>query len=210
MTPQVDSWTIVLPGSWNPVIFRPDWIIGRLTQAQEIGVEVAFSEILGLARFRFDGVHLRVEPGRLVLGVEAPSDRSLAKIETVAIQILKALPHTPIRGAGINFGFLEKDPSQELVELFQFDDTYRLADAGFVVRASSLKRNLRYEGDRQLNLRLELRSDGTVGVNGNFHGEASSTEEAIPHLEGHVVELKNRILKLLESAYQLVVTQEES
>ena len=209
MTPQVDSWNVVLPGSWNPVIFRPNWITGRLTQAQEVGVEVAFGETLGPARFRFDGVHLRADPGRLVLGVDAPSDTSLTRIEDIAIQTLKALPHTPIRGAGINFGFLEKDPSQELVELFQFTDTDRLADAGFVVRASSLKRNLRFEEDRQLNLGLNLQPDGALSLDVNFHGQASNSEEAIAHLEGHVVELKERILELLEDAYELVLTQEE-
>ena len=210
MTPQVDSWTIVLPGSWNPVIFRPSWIIGRLTQAQEVGVELAFGELLGPARLRFDGVHLRADPGRLILGVDVPSDASLTRIEGIAIRTLRDLPHTPIRGAGINFGFLETDPSPELVELFQFTDTNRLADAGFIARESSLKRNLRFDEDRQLNLTLELRSDGALSVDVNFDGEVSSSEEAIPYLEGCVVELKDRILVLLEDAYELVLTHEES
>ena len=209
MTPQVDSWTIVLPGSWNPAIFQPRWIIGHLTQTQEVGVEVAFGETLGPARFRFDGIHLRADAGRLILGVDVPSDASLAKIEGIAIRTLKDLPHTPIRGAGINFGFLEEDPSPELVELFQFTDTNRLADAAFIARASSLKRNLHFDDNRQLNLTLELRSDGALIVAVNFHGEISTSEEAIPYLEDHVVELKNRTLVLLEDAYKLVLTQEE-
>ena len=206
MTPQVDSWTIVLPGSWNPVIFRPSWVIGRLTQTQEIGVELAFGDRLGPARFRFDDVHLRADPGRLVLGIDTPSDASLARIEGIAIQTLQHLPHTPIRGAGINFGFLERDPSAELVELFQFTDTNPLADAGFIVQTSSLKRNLRFDEDRQLNLGLELRSDGTLSVDVNFHKEVSDSEGAIAHLENRVVELKNRILALLADTYELVLT----
>lgn len=209
MTPQVDSWTIVLPGSWNPAIFQPNWIIGRLTEAQDLVVDVAFSDALGLARFRFDAVHLRAEPGRLVLGIDAPSDASLTRIENIAIRILTDLPHTPIRGAGINFRFLERNPSQELIDLFQFNDTNSLADEGFVVRASSLKRNLRFDETRQLNLVLKLRSDGTLSVAVNFHGEVTDAAAAIRHLEGHVVELKTRILALLEVAYDLVPTQEE-
>ena len=149
---------------------------------------------------------------RLVLGVDAPSDASLAKIEKIAIQILEALPHTPIRGAGINFGFfLEKDPSPELVQLlFQFADTDRLADAGFVVGESYLKRKLRFDEDRQLNLALELRSDGALSVDVNFHGEVSNAEATIQHLHGHVVELKDKIVGLLEDAYELVLTHEDS
>ena len=209
MTPQIDSWTIVLPGFWNPAIFQPRWIIGRLTQAQEVGVEVAFGEALSPARLRFDGVHLRADAGRLILGVDAPSDASLTTIENIAIRTLRDLPHTPIRGAGINFAFLEQDPSQELLDLFQFPDTNLLADAEFIVQASSLRRNLRFADDRQLNLTLKLRSDGALSVDVNFHSEVSTSAEAIPHLEGHVVELKNRILVLLEDAYELVLTQEE-
>ena len=209
MTPQVDSWNIVLPGSWNPTIFRPSWIKGRLTETQDFGVELAFGEAVGPARFRFDGIHLRADPLRLVLGVDAPQDESLLRIEDIAIRALRHLAHTPIRGAGINFGFLETNPSPELVNLFQFTDTDRLADAGFVVRDSSLKRNLQFDDLRQLNLTLELKSDGTLNVGVNFHGEAGSCEEAIAHLEGHMVELKNRILALLERAYGLALTQED-
>ena len=109
-------------------------------------------------------------------------------------------------GAGINFAFLEKDPSQELLKLFRFTDTNCLADAGFVVRASSLKRNLQFEEDRQLNLGLALRADGALSVDVNFHGEVSNSEEAIAHLKGHVVELKKKILGLLKNAYELVLT----
>jgi len=210
MTPHIDSWTIVLPGAWNPLIFRPNWITGRLTAAQEVGVEVAFGDTVGPLRFRFDGVHLRADPVRLVLGVDVPSDASLTKIENIAIQILEALPHTPIRGAGINFGFLEKDPSTELVQLFHFADTDKLADAGFVVGGSHLKRKLRFDEDRYLNLALELRSDGALGIDANFHGEVGNTEATIRHLDGHVVELKNKIVRLLEDAYELVLTPEDS
>ena len=208
MTPQVDSWTIVLPGSWNPAIFQPNWIIGRLTETQELAVDLAFSGALSLPRFRFDAVHLRAEPGRLVLGMDAPSDASLTTIQDLAIRILRALPHTPIRGAGINFRFLERNPSQELIDLFGFNDTTSLADAGFVVRASSLKRNLRFDESRQLNLTFELRSDGALSVDANFHGEVIDAAGAIRHLEGHVVELKTRILALLETSYDLVLAQE--
>ena len=147
---------------------------------------------------------------RLVLGVDAPLDASLTKIERIAIQILEALPHTPIRGAGINFGFLEKDPSPELVQLFKFTDTNRLADAEFVVSGAYLKRNLRFDEDRQLNLALELRSDDALSIDVNFHGEGSNAEATIQHLKGHVVELKNRVIALLANAYGLVLTQEES
>ena len=210
MTPQVDSWNIVLPGSWNPTIFRPSWIKGRLTDAENFGVELAFGETVGPARFRFEGIHLRADLLRLILGVEAPLDESLAKIEDIAIRTLHHLPHTPIRGAGVNFGFLEPNPSRELVDLFQFTDTERLADAEFVVRERSLKRNLQFDGDRQLNLTLALKSDGALDIDVNFHGEASNSEEATRHLQGHVVELKNRALVLLERAYGLALTQEES
>ena len=206
MTPQVDSWSIVLPGSWNPAIFRPDWITSRLTTAQDITVEVAFGGTVNLARFRFDGIHLRVTPNRFVLGVEEPVDASLARLEEIAIRTLQDLPHTPIGGAGINFGFLEQNPSRDLVALFAFPDTDCLADAGFTVRASSLRRNLRFDDGRQLNLTLDLRSDGALGIDVNCHSDASNSGEAVAHLEGHVVKLKKRILNLLEEAYELVIT----
>lgn len=206
MTPQVDSWSVVLSGSWNPAIFRPDWITNRLTKAQDIAVEVAFGSTIGFTRFRFDGVHLRVTPNRLVLGVEEPTDGSLTRLEEIAIQALQDLPHTPIGGAGINFGFLEQDPSPELVKLFGFIDTDRLADAGFTVRSSSLKRNLRFDDGRQVNLTLELKSDGALGIDVNYHCDASDSGEAVAHLEGQVIELKKRILTLLDEAYGLVIT----
>ena len=206
MTPQVDSWTIVLPGSWNPAIFRPDWITSRLTRAKEISVEVAFGGTIELPRFRFDGVHLRVAPKRLILGVDEASDASLTRLEDIAVRALRDLPHTPIGGAGVNFGFLEEDPSPELIELFGFIDTGRLADVGFTVRSSTLRRNLRFDDGRELNLTLELRSDAALSIDANFHREVSNSEEAVAYLEGHVVELKDRILELLDNAYELGVS----
>ena len=159
-----------------------------------------------MPRFRFEGVHLQVVPDRLILGLDDPANASLAKLEEIAINVLTDLPQTPISGTGINFGCLEKDPSSELVTLFEFGDTGRLADSGAGVRSPAIKRDLRFGNGRNLNLTLELGSDAALIINANFHSDVSTPDDATAHLEGCVVQLKGTILKLLEDTYDLELT----
>ena len=67
IAPDLGDASIVLVGSFNPRIFRPDWFArtGPVTEAEAgaANVEIIHPEITLL---RMDWLRIRVEPGRLI------------------------------------------------------------------------------------------------------------------------------------------------
>jgi len=101
MKPEIESVNIVLLGSFNPPIFRPDWLckhqaIGE-PEAEAASIEIIHSQI---ARFRLEWLTLTVEPERLIAeALEPPWIRVKDLISTMFTDLL---PHTPIHSMGIN------------------------------------------------------------------------------------------------------------
>ena len=71
IAPELGDASIVLVGSFNPRIFRPDWFArtGLVTEAEAgaANVEIIHPEITLL---RMDWLRIRVEPGRLIATTE--------------------------------------------------------------------------------------------------------------------------------------------
>lgn len=93
---------LALVGDFNPAIFTPHWMASQSIlspdEADRADVEVIHKE---LARFRAANLRFDVLSSRcLVLAEAEPFVRAL---DTVALLFLKSLPHTPIRGIGLNY-----------------------------------------------------------------------------------------------------------
>lgn len=201
MTPKVEGWTVVLAGYWNPAIFSPEWVIGRLTQAQEVGVEVAIAPAPAL-RLTFDGLHLRVGQRRLVLGMNVPDPPSLQRMRLVVQRILNDLPHTPVSAIGVNFQFVQREPDAALLRLFDVQDHGPLADAGLVLRETTIQRRFESEG-LTLNLQLGI-GDEALMFNFNFHHASANAADARAFTEAHdFVVLRDRAVRILHDAYHL-------
>lgn len=101
--PLANHASIVLLGSFNPVIFQPRWLrdiaaIGA-DEEQEItenGFELIYREI---ARFRLSWMVFHGDRDKIsIQNVEEPFIRA----RDLAVSIFSSLPHTPIRKVGMN------------------------------------------------------------------------------------------------------------
>jgi hypothetical protein len=201
MIPSVDGWSVIVAGQWNPAIFSPEWIIGRLTQAQEVGIEVAVAPVTAF-RFRFDGLSLRVGARRLMLGFDRADDETLQRVQPVVVRILRDLPHTPVSGVGVNFHYVEREPSADLLRIFDVRDHGALTNAGLARRETTIARRF---DDRGLTLNLQLVSrDEGITFAFNFHAQSNNATDARTFLENHsVASLRDRSLAVLRDAYHL-------
>ena len=99
--PEVDIASIVLIGSFNPRIFRPEWF--RATEI--IGIEEAEAAKIqiiheAISVFSLDWAQIRVEQNRFAIDVQDPP---LIRAHDLVLKIFSEfLIHTPIHQMGIN------------------------------------------------------------------------------------------------------------
>lgn len=200
-----DSWNIVLAGNWNVSIFSPNWLSKNLFHSDSITLE--FPLVPGLPpRFTAEGVILLPSPERVIFAPRTLTDEFLTKTEEMACELLNLLQHTPISAVGVNFGFLEKDPTPELLDHFIDKDAALLADAGFEILEHTFTRKLLYQG-QQINLSTKIESN-EIKVDLNFHTDVQSAEQARNSLKAVVLKHRSTAFQLLQDVYNLTLEDE--
>ena len=202
--PNIDGWSLVMAGHWNRKIFTPAWIIGRLTTAKDLGIEVPVENPALPIRLSFDGIKLCVNSAQLVLAVDRPDDGLLKTCADVAVKILTELPHTPLHGIGLNYHFAVEEPDAAVLNVFNLSDNNTLSDADLKIRATVIQRKVLI-GDQTVNLSLTLGEDNKVQYLFNFHKDTPSVKEAIEFLSIHSTDLKQRAFDILSKIYGLNV-----
>ncbi len=192
--------TIVIVGDWNIAIFTPDWISGRLTESQEIEVQIPIGSLGQPPRLGFDALFLRVLPDRLVLAPKDDRSGALAQLERVSTKVLEDLDHTPVRAVGVNFCFLEENPTEQLLGAFRLADQDYLSDQGAALETTTIKRKLIIQ-EKILNLTVERGNRGSVTILMNFHKNVTSSLEAADFLRGATEGLRVLAATLIEHAY---------
>jgi hypothetical protein len=118
MIPNLDTWTIVLVGGWNPKIFRPEWVGKEVFDRKNIALEVPLSPGSSVLRYNSpeDSLVLIPSDDRLVIGIRKAEEPVLNKAAAIAKKVLDLLPYTPIGAIGVNFGFVEADKGRGVCE----------------------------------------------------------------------------------------------
>lgn len=99
--PEASGATIVLVGSFNPRIFRPEWfescgIIGS-QEAAAASIQIIHEQI---AAFSLDWLNFNVTPDQLTAETTSPP---LVRVSDLIVNTFKEfLPHTPVYQMGIN------------------------------------------------------------------------------------------------------------
>jgi hypothetical protein len=203
------GWTIILTGSWNRAIFTPGWVIGRLTQSQQVDLEIQIESPELPIRILFDNLVLTVTPSRLQINIGRCEDRLLQSAYRVAKGVLSDLMHTPVSAVSINFRFDCDDPAGKLLDAFHIRDFSALADHGLVVERTVIRRHL-IMSNESVNLTLEFQ-DGKVAIDFNFYTPTSNASEALKGLnETDPIVLKNTATSILKNVYGAIVQQEDS
>jgi hypothetical protein len=205
MESNLGAWSVVIVGNWNRMIFRPEWIGGgRLTDITSINIELPINNPTLPPRYIFDDIILRVTFQRLSISPQNEDPDTLSRMQEVAIRILRELPHTPVSGIGVNFEFVEREPSPEILNIFNFSDLMRLSDEQYIVNQSNITRKLIING-QIINLRHQLDENSYMTIGFNFHRDITNTDEGIDFLGTGILRMRDQANSILERVYNLAI-----
>jgi len=202
MVPNLTDWTIVMVGQWNPAIFSPDWVARNLVHEDSIETQIAVGPIARNVRYQTTNLLVIPQQDRLIIGCRNVEAATLIEMERCARTALELLSHTPINAVGINFGFIENDPSAEILRTFDLADTGILGDAGYQVGATDITREIEIAPNLVLKLRMQLK-DGRVHFHFNFTQQVRTAEEAAALLGGRVADYRGRAVGMLTAIFNL-------
>lgn len=199
MKPNINDWTIVIVGNWNVAILNPDWVAEKVFEEEEITVEVMFGAGQTGLKLGCGPVQLTPTPGRVI--ISAASTNDVDKAERAAVRLLGNLPVTPVTSVGVNFGFVESDPSPELLSLFDLNDKSLISNEGWVIGETSIIRRLRLD-DQTLNLRV-THGESDVFFHANFHWDVRSTAAVQAIIDGNALKLRDQAREILKKIYNV-------
>lgn len=182
------------------MIFSPDWVARQIYECEEIETLVSIVPSAPVI-YRHHAVELRVMGSRLEFVARESNDDTLGRAESYASTVLQKLSETPVSAVGINFGFVEQHPSDDLLRLLNFNDDAEIATAGWEIGKKEMKRSLERD-TLNLNLTYALLT-GTVLVDLNFHHVVDSASTANERIRGQVMARKGDGLDLLAETAQL-------
>lgn len=200
MQPDLDRWTVVLAGQWNRALLSSQWLAQNVTHTPEIQVQVIISN--GEAILKYATALYEIVPTDNSLVVAALADTNEAAGATIlaARRIVELLPHTPLRGVGVNYGFTETEPPAALLDLFNDADVASLSQHGEVI-ARDIARCVQMESGVLLNLRLTLSPEGHVLFHFNFHRELTEGGSALDALGDACLDYLPLALNIVENNY---------
>lgn len=204
MEPVLQQWNVVIAGAWNVAIFSPPWVGQRykkLFGTKQVLIELRLTSEGTQIRFSDDHLILLPAPNLLTIGFKDLLESTVSDAEKMARHVLQELPHTPITGFGINFGFLEKAPSKEILALFRRENGGWWSN--YQIETTTFARAIRVE-DAVLNATLTLEDETQeLNVNLNFHHAMTDCGKAAELLRNRMRRCKTLAATFLSEAYGL-------
>lgn len=176
-----DRTTVVLAGSFNPSILKPEWVgvhgLG-IPAGQEFAVDMLAAVGSGMPpRFRFGGIDYSAGFANFSLLID-PSNAAGGELAAkTAGNILGQLPHTPVSGVGFNFAFTSEEPHAVLTELLVAHDALTNSFPGDAEVVTRRWGNSLTWGESLVNIDCEL-AGGHATILLNFHYSTASAGTA--------------------------------
>lgn len=200
--------TLVIVGAWNPAIFQAGWCAEHLFDVPP-GEQVRTASVLtGMPPKEityFDPVGISVSTARLELFANGIGDAPKDGVENTAIRILETLPHTPTGALGVNFFFVEDDPSDELIDSFNTADALR---ENYSISSRELSVGIDVD-HATLNFSRAL-SRSVVSFNLNYHIDNLNVLGERNELHGIVQKYLEHALDLLQNVFSMPAEYEET
>ena len=204
MKPQLADWTVVLPGSWNPSIFTPDWIRHNLVELEEdekiIG-EILVGPIAGPIKYLTNDYIIIPSADKLIIGIRRLTEGIETNLGEVAKKTLELLKHTPIVSLGVNYGYIENEPNAELLAVFDLSDTPNLSDNGCDIQTTRITRKI-ILGENILNLNLSY-ENANVYFHCNFHKDVENANAAVAAIGENLPNFRQLSENLITNSYNL-------
>jgi hypothetical protein len=200
MTPKLDGWSILLLGSWNRMIFTPEWVNERLFHQPEIETFIALMPNMPMI-YRHPQVVFEVAQPRLVFRPRVADDACFGRCEEMASTVLDGLRDTPMQAVGVNVAFTEPEPPADLLNLFNFNDGPAIGGLGWDAQVRRVVRRLVRDGTTLI---LTAEFDGqAVHFEFNFHADTPTKAAARAAVDSRALGLKEQALQLLGEVYNL-------
>ncbi len=122
-------------------------------------------------------------------------------MESAAVRILRALEHTPVTAAGVNFGYKLESVSSDDLSWFQKPLTREFADQGCLAKANEYVWTLDYEGVI-LNVGCRVAADNAT-FKFNFHKDTPTAVLAAEHIEGKVLSYRDKSRSIMTEVFGL-------
>ena len=214
MKAQVDQWSIVITGQWNPHIFGADWVAKNLLAQDEgeIQIQVGLSRGFPI-RLRMNTERFTLVPAqeRVQFHPRSNETEDLSAVEEAALKTLRILPHTPVTGYGINFHFTDDLVGEFDADIFNARDYTRLRGMKYEALERKIVRKLRIDDQTYLNLTLILSDDAELDIDLNFHRSivpGDQLDKLADELSGKLDSHYQLALNVLEHAYNLILELE--
>jgi hypothetical protein len=206
MIPNIEAWTIVIPGAWNVRIFSPEWVSEHLLDGEKVDVEINLSSGLHQLRFSFNNIVFIPLNNKIIFGLKNYNNETLDKSENLAIKLLDILPQTPVNGLGINFGFKEDSPETNILSLFDINDISALSEYGCLLQKTEINRKFIFN-DNIINLKHSF-ENGIAEIHLNYHYNIKSPKEATSILGHQVLTCRDLSYDFLSRIYGLTLEKE--
>jgi len=208
------DWNVVIPGYWNRAILTPNGIAKRLFKIPlGTGIEVFIPvDLLEPPQVRYDGIMVRVEDRRLIIGTAKGSFEALSKAMEMGRNALNALPDTPVLAAGFNVRFKsvgDRSEIDRLVACVELDGA--LSDAGYEITGRLLNRKVRCKNSAFekgiVTLSLDMQEEAAK-IELNFQRDSRDVKELVDWLNAARSDVEKAVDHILSScgytAYQEV------
>ena len=203
MVPIFDLWSVVLSGVWNPAVFTPTWIgNGNLTSSQNIEIGFDINDLSSALEFKFDGIRLRPSSQWVQLLPTNDTPETLRLTLSVAQTILTRFPGNPIRGTGINFGYLEREPTPIILRALDSVDKDTISDRGWLIRSRKIERQLSKDG-RICNFSISNAIPEGVALIFNFHTDVMTQHAGLEALNVDINSLQSDARQFARDIYNI-------
>lgn len=145
---------LVIIGGWNKHIFTADWLKRYLFPEEHDGLLVNSRADLRprpdikVTSFQISSKNVSISwlGNRLYLTPVQNEVKDAARIEEVAMQLADYLPHTPVSGFNVNFGYTDDDFDENLSDSLRPSDTAEIIAAGATLEDEHYRRRLKING----------------------------------------------------------------
>jgi hypothetical protein len=192
------DWNVIVIGHWNRAILTPSGIAKRLFCLEEgtpIEVFVAI-DTLAPSQVKHGGTVVMVGTDRLIAQPETSDFQGLEGAMQIARRAMENLRETPVIAAGINVGYLCKEPLETLQRITRhswWDD--QLSDNKYEILGRALSRVLKWKGG-QINFSVTEEPDSTFQVRFNFHRGSTNIHELIDWLSASITDLEGEVKRV--------------
>lgn len=193
---------IVAVGAFNPAIFSHSWIATNIFGVPE-GSEMAVLEVLvqvdplSILQLRFvEGVAINVSLNRIEFYAANNDPATFAAAENALKKVLEILPHTPIQAIGCNLRWVDSDPSEDMIDLF---DSPEGLEGNFQIQARQFAAQILHE-NAVLNF-SRASANGEVQFSFNYHRSVTNADECCVTAQGMISQDLKHSTGMMKSLY---------